>query len=115
MILATIGLYGLLSYMVVQRTLEIGLRMALGAKRTDVLGLIVRRGLALALIGVAAGLVIAVVMTRLLAGMLYGIRPTDPLTFAATAVMFLLVSIVASSMPAYRAARMDRMKTLREQ
>jgi putative ABC transport system permease protein len=115
LILATIGLYGLLSYMVVQRTLEIGLRMALGAQRTDVLGLIVRRGLALALIGVAAGVVIAVVMTRLLAGMLYGIRPTDPLTFAATAVVFLLVSIVASSMPAYRAARMDPMKTLREQ
>lgn len=99
LILATIGLYGLLSYMVVQRTLEIGLRMALGAQRTDVLGLIARRGLALALIGVAAGVVIAVVMTRLLAGMLYGIRPTDPLTFAATAVLFLLVSIVASSMP----------------
>ena len=115
LILATIGLYGLLSYMVVQRTLEIGLRMALGAQRTDVLGLIARRGLALALIGVAAGVVIAVVMTRLLAGMLYGIRPTDPLTFAATAVLFLLVSIVASSMPAYRAARMDPMKTLREQ
>ena len=115
LILATIGLYGLLSYMVVQRTLEIGLRMALGAQRTDVLGLIARRGLALALIGVAAGVVIAVVMTRLLAGMLYGIRPTDPLTFAATAVVFLLVSIVASSMPAYRAARMDPMKTLREQ
>jgi ABC-type antimicrobial peptide transport system permease subunit len=115
LILATIGLYGLLSYMVVQRTLEIGLRMALGAQRTDVLGLIARRGMALALIGVAAGVVIAVVMTRLLAGMLYGIRPTDPLTFAATAVLFLLVSIVASSMPAYRAARMDPMKTLREQ
>ena len=115
LILATIGLYGLLSYMVVQRTLEIGLRMALGAQRMDVLGLIARRGLALALIGVAAGVVIAVVMTRLLAGMLYGIRPTDPLTFAATAVVFLLVSIVASSMPAYRAARMDPMKTLREQ
>jgi putative ABC transport system permease protein len=115
LILATIGLYGLLSYMVVQRTLEIGLRMALGAQRTDVLGLIARRGLALALIGVAAGVVIAVVMTRLLAGMLYGIRPTDPLTFAATAVLFLLVSIVASSIPAYRAARMDPMKTLREQ
>ena len=114
-ILATIGLYGLLSYMVVQRTLEIGLRMALGAQRTDVLGLIARRGLALALIGVAAGVVVAAVMTRLLAGMLYGIRPTDPLTFAATAVVFLLVSIVASSMPAYRAARMDPMKTLREQ
>jgi putative ABC transport system permease protein len=115
LLLAAIGLYGLLSYMVVQRTLEIGLRMALGAQRADVLGLIVRRGLGLALIGVAAGLVIAAVMTRLLAGMLYGIRPTDPLTFAATAGVFLLVSVAASSVPAYRASRMDPMKTLREQ
>ena len=115
LILATIGLYGLLSYMVVQRTLEIGLRMALGAQRTDVLGLIARRGLTLALIGVAAGVVIAVVMTRLLAGMLYGIRPTDPLPLQPRRCVFLLVSIVASSMPAYRAARMDPMKTLREQ
>jgi putative ABC transport system permease protein len=101
--------------MVAQRTLEIGLRMALGAQRSDVLGLILRRGLALALIGVAAGLVIAALLTRLLAGMLYGIRPTDPLTFAATAGVFLVVSIAASSVPAYRAARMDPMKTLREQ
>jgi len=115
LLLAAIGLYGLLSYMVAQRTLEIGLRMALGAQRSDVLGLILRRGLALALIGVAAGLVIAALLTRLLAGMLYGIRPTDPLTFAATAGVFLVVSIAASSVPAYRAARMDPMKTLREQ
>ena len=115
LLLAAIGLYGLLSYMVVQRTLEIGLRMALGAQRSDVLGLIVRRGLALALVGVSAGLVIATVMTRLLAGMLYGIGPTDPLTFAATAAVFLVVSVAASSVPAYRAARMDPMKTLREQ
>ena len=115
LILATIGLYGLLSYMVVQRTLEIGLRMALGAQRSDVLGMIVRRGLTLALIGVGVGLAIAVAITRLISGMLYGIRPTDPLTFAATAGLFLLVSIAASSLPAYRAARMDPMKTLREQ
>ena len=115
LILATIGLYGLLSYMVVQRTLEIGLRMALGAQRSDVLGMILRRGLTLALIGVGVGLAIAVAITRLISGMLYGIRPTDPLTFAATAGLFLLVSIAASSLPAYRAARMDPMKTLREQ
>ena len=115
MVLAAIGLYGLLSYMVVQRTLEIGVRMALGAQRSDVLSMIVRRGLTLALIGVVAGLAIAAVVTRLLSGMLYGIRATDPLTYAATAGLFLLVSIAASSVPAYRAARMDPMKTLREQ
>jgi predicted permease len=115
LVLAAIGLYGLLSYMVVQRTLEIGLRMALGAQRSDVLSMIVRRGVALALIGVGTGLVIAALITRLLSGMLFGIPPTDPVTFAATAVLLLLVGIAASCVPAYRAARMDPMKTLREQ
>jgi predicted permease len=115
LLLAVVGLYGLLSYMVAQRTLEIGVRMALGAQRSDVLGMIVRRGLTLAGIGVVAGLAIAAVVTRLLSGMLYGIRATDPLTFAATAGLFLLVSAAASSVPAYRAARMNPMNTLREQ
>jgi predicted permease len=115
LILAAIGLYGLLSYMVAQRTLEIGLRMALGAQRSDVLRMIVRRGFTLALVGVVAGIAIAAAATRLLSGMLYGIRATDPLTFAATAGLFLLVSIAASGVPAYRAARMDPMKSLREQ
>jgi len=115
LILAAIGLYGLLSYMVTQRTLEIGLRMALGAQRSDVLRMVIRRGFTLALFGVVAGIAIAAVATRLLSGMLYGIRATDPLTFAATAGLFLLVSIAASGVPAYRAARMDPMKSLREQ
>jgi predicted permease len=115
LVLAAIGLYGLLSYMVVQRTLEIGLRMALGAQRADVLGMIVRRGLALSLIGVTAGLAISVGITRLLSGMLYGIRPTDPVTFAAMSGLLLLVGVAASSIPAFRAARVDPMKTLREQ
>ena len=113
--LAAIGLYGLLSYMVAQRTLEIGLRMALGAQRSDVLRMIVHRGLTLALIGVLTGVAIAAVATRLLAGMLFGIRPTDPETFAATAGVFLLVSVASSGVPAYRAARMDPMTSLREQ
>jgi predicted permease len=115
LVLGAIGLYGLLSYMVVQRTLEIGLRMALGAQRSDVLGLIVRRGLALSLIGVGVGLAVSAMVTRMLSGMLYGIRPTDPATFAVTTFLFLVVSIAASSVPAYRAARMDPMNTLREQ
>lgn len=114
-VLAAIGLYGLLSYMVTQRTLEIGLRMAMGAQRHDVLGMIVRRGLMLALIGVGTGLAISLFVTRLLSGMLYGIPPTDPMTFAATAGLLLVVGIAASCVPAYRAARMDPMKTLREQ
>jgi putative ABC transport system permease protein len=115
LVLAAIGLYGLLSYMVVQRRLEIGLRMALGAQRSDVLAMIIRRGTMLACVGVATGLAVAAAITRLISGMLFHIRPTDPLTYAMTALLLLLVSIAASGMPAYRAARLDPMKTLREQ
>jgi len=113
--LAAIGLYGLLSYIVVQRTLEIGVRMALGAQRTDVLGMIVRRGLTLAVAGVGLGLVASIALTRLIAGMLFHVRPTDPLTLLATSALLLVVSVIASSAPAYRAACLDPMKTLREQ
>jgi predicted permease len=115
LILAAIGLYGLLSYIVVQRTLEIGVRIALGAQKQQVLGMIVRRGVRLALVGIAVGLTISAMITRLLAGMLYGIRPFDPATFVAMTVLLLLVSVAASSMPAYRAARVDPIETLREQ
>jgi predicted permease len=115
LLLAAIGLYGLLSYMVAQRTLEIGVRMALGAKKSDVLGMIVRRGLRLALIGLGTGLVISAIATRLLSGMLYGIRPSDPLTFVTMTGVLLLVSFLASSIPAYRAAQLDPIETLREQ
>jgi putative ABC transport system permease protein len=113
--LAAIGLYGLLSYMVVQRTLEIGLRMALGAQRRDVLRMIVLRGLTLSAAGVALGIALSAVLTRLIAGMLFQVRPTDPITFAATATLLLAVSLAASTAPAFRAARLDPMKTLREQ
>jgi ABC-type antimicrobial peptide transport system permease subunit len=112
--LAAIGLYGLLSYMVVQRTLEIGVRMALGARRWDVLRMIVLRGLTLALVGVGLGMAASVALTRLITGILFEVRPTDPLTFLATAAMLLLVSVGASSAPAIRASRLDPMKTLRE-
>ena len=101
--------------MVVQRTLEIGLRMALGAERVDVLYMIVRRGLALTLFGLGAGLVISAMLTSVLSGMLYNIRPSDPLTFAAMTGLLLMVSLAASIVPAYRATRLDSMKTLREQ
>ena len=113
--LAAIGFYGLLSYMVVQRTLEIGLRMALGAQRGDVLRMIVRRGVTLALVGVGLGVAASVVLTRLISGMLFEVRSTDPVTFAATAALLLLVSIAASSAPAFRASRLDPVKTLHVQ
>ncbi|MGA2536281.1 MAG: ABC transporter permease [Terracidiphilus sp.] len=112
--LAAIGLYGLLSYMVVQRTLEIGVRMALGAQRRDVLRMIAQRGLTLALVGVVLGMAASTALTRLISGMLFQVRPTDPLTFMATAAMLLLISVAASSAPAIRASRLDPMKTLRQ-
>jgi len=115
LVLAAVGLYGLLSYIVVQRTLEIGLRMALGAQRAQVLRMIVVRGVALAAIGVTSGIAISAILTRLLAQMLFHVRPYDPLTFAATAALLLLVSVVASSLPAFRAARLDPVNILREQ
>jgi ABC-type antimicrobial peptide transport system permease subunit len=115
LVLAAIGLYGLLSYMVAQRTLEIGVRMALGAKRSDVLGLIVRRGGILALVGVVSGMGGFVFLSRLMSGMLFQVRPTDPLTLLATAALLLIVCIAACGAPAYRAARLDPMRTLREQ
>ncbi|MFZ0273750.1 MAG: ABC transporter permease [Acidobacteriaceae bacterium] len=114
LILAAIGLYGLLSYMVVQRSLEIGVRMALGAQRADILRQIVRRGLTLTLMGMIGGVAIAAAVTRLLSGMLYGIRSSDPATFAVMAGVLLLVSVAASSIPAWRAARLDPNRALRE-
>jgi putative ABC transport system permease protein len=115
LILSAIGLYGLLSYIVVQRTPEIGLRMALGAQRSEVLGMIVRRGLSLVLIGTAVGLIASVVITRFISEMLFHIQPTDPVTFAVTAGLLLVAGLVASSVPAYRAACLDPIRTLREQ
>jgi putative ABC transport system permease protein len=115
LLLSAIGLYGLLSYLVVQRTPEIGLRLALGAQKGDVLGMIVRRGLSLAVAGLGAGLFISAMMTRLMSGMLYGIRPSDPITFVGVTAILLLVSLAASGLPAYRAACLDPLKTLREE
>jgi putative ABC transport system permease protein len=115
LVLSAIGLYGLLSYIVVQRTSEIGLRMALGAQRSDVLGMIVRRGLLLSLMGAAAGLAVSAVITRFLSELLFHVQPTDPLTFAITAGLLLLTGLAASGLPAYRAARLDPIRTLREQ
>lgn len=115
LVLAAIGLYGLLSYMVAQRTLEIGVRMALGAQRSGVLGMIVRRGMVLALLGVGLGSAAFATLTPVISGMLFHVHSTDPITLAATAMLLLVVSVVASCLPAYRAARLDPMKVLREQ
>jgi len=115
LLLSAIGLYAVLSYMVAQRTLEIGLRLALGAQRDNVLGLILRRGLLLAAAGLAIGIFVSLLLTRFMQEMLYGVGRFDPLTFVGVSALLLLVSLVASSVPAYRAARLDPMQTLREQ
>jgi putative ABC transport system permease protein len=111
--LAAIGLYALVAWMVSRRTREIGVRMALGAERSAVMMMILRQGLRLALIGVPIGLLIAFGVTRWLAGMLYGVRPADPLTFAAAALLGLFVAAIASYFPARRATKVDPMIALR--
>jgi putative ABC transport system permease protein len=115
LLLAAIGLYAVLAYMVVQRTHEIGLRMALGAQRGSVLKLILNRGIGLALVGVALGVGVSALVTRFLASLLYGVKPLDPVTFICVAAVLLAVSAVASLIPASRAAGLDPMKTLRDQ
>lgn len=115
LLLSAIGLYGLLSYIVVQRTFEIGLRMAIGAQRSEVLRMILQRGLRLAAIGLAAGLIASALLTGFLSHMLYGVKPLDPITFAIVGLTLLVVSALASFAPAWRASRLDPMKTLRDQ
>jgi ABC-type antimicrobial peptide transport system permease subunit len=115
LLLAAVGLYGLLSYMVAQRTHEIGVRMALGAKRADILSMVVWRGLTLALIGLTGGLAISAMMTRVLSGMLYGVQASDPITYATMTSVLFVASLAASWLPAYRAAQLDPSETLRDQ
>ncbi len=113
LILAVVGLYGSIAYSVDQRTREIGIRMAMGARPSDVLKLVVRQGLMLVVIGVAMGLVGAYGVTRFLASLLYGIGPTDPATFAGAAILLTSVAVLASYVPARRAAKLDPMVALR--
>lgn len=113
--LSAVGLYAVLSYMVAQRTPEIGVRMAMGAQSGDVLELILRRGIALAAAGLALGIAASAVLTKFLSGMLYGIGRFDVITFAAATAVLLIISMIASGVPAYRAARLDPVTTLREQ
>ena len=115
LILAVVGIYGVMSYAVTQRTHELGIRMALGAQRRDVLTLIMAQGLKLALLGVGFGLVASVVLTRWMESLLFGVRPTDPLTLGVTASGLLCVALVACWLPARRATKLDSMVALRHE
>jgi predicted permease len=113
--LAVIGIYGVLAYSVSRRTGEIGIRMALGARRGQVVGLVVRQGFVAALAGVALGIVLAWLLADLLAGLLYGVTPQDPTTFAAVPALLLLVSLIACWLPAVRATRVRPATALRHE
>jgi putative ABC transport system permease protein len=113
LLLASVGIYGVISYSVTQRTQEIGIRMALGAARATVMGMVVGQAAALTLLGVGAGAVAAVLLTRLMQKLLFGITPTDPITFASVAILLMAVGIVAAAIPALRATRVDPVLALR--
>jgi ABC-type antimicrobial peptide transport system permease subunit len=113
--LALVGLYSLVSFLVAERTHEIGLRMALGADAVAVLRLVVGYGVKLALVGLAVGVPTALVFTRLLGGLLYGVSPTDPVVFAAVSFAVLAIATVACCVPAWRAMRLDPLRALRNE
>jgi ABC-type antimicrobial peptide transport system permease subunit len=111
--LATIGIYGVMAYLVNQGTREIGIRVALGATRRNIVSLVVRQGMVLALSGVAIGLAGAFMLTRLIRSLLFGVEATDPVTFVGIALLLGLVALLASYIPARRASRVDPLVALR--
>ncbi len=112
LLLGTVGLYGVISYVVSQRTQEIGVRMALGAGRGQVSRMVVRQGLGVALAGIVAGLAGAAGVTRLLEASLFGVESTDPLTFGVVSLLLFAVAVIASYLPARRAASVDPLAAL---
>jgi ABC-type antimicrobial peptide transport system permease subunit len=115
LLLASIGIYGVLSYMVGQRSKEIGVRMALGAQKFDVMRMVLKDGARMTLAGILIGFVGALALTRLMGTMLYGVRPTDPLTFVSVAAVLGAIAMLACYLPARRAMKVDPMEALRHQ
>jgi putative ABC transport system permease protein len=115
MVLAAVGIYGVMSYSIAQRTREIGLRIALGAQKSDVLKMILRQGLRFVAAGLAIGLAASFVLTRVMASLLFGISATDPATFVAISLVLIAVALLASYIPAVRAMKIDPMLALRYQ
>src|SRR5581483_8599585 len=115
MLLAGVGLYGVMAYSVSQRTREIGIRMALGADRGGMTGIVTREGVMMALSGIAAGLAIALAATRQIAPLLYHVSPADPVSIAGAALFLIVVAVLASLMPALRATRVDPIRALRQE
>jgi putative ABC transport system permease protein len=113
MTLALVGIYGVISYSVSQRRNEIGLRIALGAQKLDVLYLIIRQGMAPVWVGLILGVCIAVALSRTLSGVLYGVNATDPLTFGAVSLALLIIALLACVVPGRRATRVDPLVALR--
>ena len=113
LLLCCVGIYGVVSYIVARRTTEIGIRMALGATAANIMQLVLRQGLKLTLVGVVIGLLTACAVTRFMTGILFGVPPIDPITFAGVAAAVTVVALVALVLPARRAMRMDVMQALR--
>jgi ABC-type antimicrobial peptide transport system permease subunit len=114
-LLASVGIYGVISYLVGERTRELGIRLAMGAQRADVARLVLRHGMTMATSGLVLGLLAAAGLTRLLGNLLYGVSPTDPATFTVVALLLAAVALLACAIPAWRATRVDPLVALRHE